>query len=353
MNSHSSLRIAFVACNRNRNSYRQDPSFTYRCENLGLGLSHLGHEVSHQHIKAYSTKNRHDIVIFHRPSASLRLWSILRSLRRMGVLAVADFDDLVFDKSYASASPGVLNNLVSLRTTRRRFQSHQLAMSWFDAICVSTQPLARHVLKLFPHKQIQVIHNCVHRSWRDSPVFTGPTKKEKVITYFPGTKSHDRDFAEVQQSLSGFLAAHPEIQLQITGKLSFELSANSGQIRYEDKVTFSEYPKKVRASWVNIAPLENTPFNACKSALKIMETSCWGIPTICSPNADNERFVNAGALIADTPEQWLTHLEGMLDESRYNLVCAQVLDQSLALSNVDDQARQLLEFAAAQKNLEV
>ena len=271
----------------------------------------------------------------------------------MGVLAVADFDDLVFDKSYASASPGVLNNLVSIRTVRRRFKLHQLAMSWFDAICVSTQPLARHALKLFPHKQIQVIHNCVHRSWQDSPPSINPTQKEKVITYFPGTKSHDRDFAVVQQVLSGFLAAHPDVHLKVTGKLSSELITNAGQIRHEDKVTFGEYQKKVRSSWVNIAPLENTPFNECKSALKIMEASCWGIPTICSSNSDNERFVNAGALIADTPEQWQTHLEGMLDESKYKLVCEQVLDQSLALSNVDDQAKLLLEFAAAQKNLEI
>ena len=84
-----------------------------------------------------------------------------------------------------------------------------------------------------------------------------------------------------------------------------------------------------------------------------METSCWGIPTICSSNLDNERFVNAGALIADTPEQWLTHLEGMLDESRYKLVCEQVLDQSLALSNVDDQAKLFLEFATKQEKPEV
>ena len=84
-----------------------------------------------------------------------------------------------------------------------------------------------------------------------------------------------------------------------------------------------------------------------------MEASCWGIPTICSSNTDNERFVNAGALIANTPEAWFTHLEAMLDENRYNLVCDQALDQNLGLSNVDDQAKLFLEFVMGQKNPEV
>ena len=85
-----------------------------------------------------------------------------------------------------------------------------------------------------------------------------------------------------------------------------------------------------------------------------MEASCWGIPTICSPNADNERFVNAGALIADTPE-------AVADSSRG--LCSMKVDiswyatrpsiRAWLLSSVDDQAKLLLEFAAAQKSREV
>ena len=35
--------IAFVACTRNRRLFRQDSSFIYRCENLGLALQAAGH----------------------------------------------------------------------------------------------------------------------------------------------------------------------------------------------------------------------------------------------------------------------------------------------------------------------
>lgn len=352
--SLSTLRsIAFVACNKNADSYRFDPSFIYRCENLGLALTNMGYMVHSCHVKTYGTAQRHDIVIFHRPKASLRLRLMLRSLRRKGAIVIADFDDLVFDESYTTTSPGFLNNLVSARTTQRLYQSHQEALSWFDSISVSTEPLADHVMRLFPSKNTQVIHNCVHRSWQRGHRFSNSHSKEKVITYFPGTRSHDRDFAMMQEPLSMFLRDHPEIQLQVTGKLAFKIDAGPGQIRHEEKVPFAEYKKRVQSGWVNIAPLEDTSFNQCKSALKIMEAGYFEIPTICSPNTDNQRFVGAGALVANTPEAWLTYLKDMLDESKYQQTSTRLHDRSSEIANIDAEAEVFLQFALRQKNRDV
>lgn len=293
---------------------------------------------------------RHDIVVFHRPKASARLWWLLRALRRMGVTAIADFDDLVFDKSYAAASPGVLNNLVSLSATKRLYQLHQLALSWFDAVTVSTEPLAEHVTRLHPHKKTQVIHNYTHKSWQGDAQRQGSHNQKKVITYFPGTRSHDRDFALIVEPLTVFLMSHPEVELRITGKLAFKINASSGQISQEEKVSFADYKKRVQSGWVNLAPLEDTPFNQCKSALKIIEAGFFGIPTICSPNTDNQRFVGAGALVANTPETWLACLEDMLDESKYQQACEQSHENSIAIANIDTEAGVFIKFATRQRD---
>ncbi len=337
--------ITFVASNRNADLYRNDPAFVYRCENLGQALSKQGHDVHFTHLTKLKWKEGYQTAIFHRPIASVRLWYLLRQLRLRGVVVIADFDDLVFDEAYVDCSPGVLNGLVSRRVTRRRFRAHRRALSWFDGVTVSTEPLANHVRRLFPSIRVEVIHNGVHLAWRHESQDVPANEGKRIITYFPGTRSHHRDFAQIREPLSHFLREHPEVKLQITGPLVFSIDADPRQISHEERVPFSEYQTRVRNSWVNLAPLEETPFNQCKSALKVLEAGYWGIPTLCSSNADNARFSSAGAWIATKPEEWIDNLERLLNEAEYQRATHELRQRTVELADVDKQAKLLLQFA--------
>lgn len=309
--------VSFIAGNRDIDRFRGDASFVYRCENIGKALVAEGGAVRFVHIRNLDRSGHGTVSVFHRPRASLRLRWLVAGLRRLGPV-VADFDDLVFDPSFSAYSPGVLNGLVSPRLTRWHARLHRLALPWFDKIVVSTEPLAEHVRRLLPGKSVSVVPNAVHRDWRHSHLDTVPVaERERCLTYFPGTRSHDRDFAVIKEPLSRFLRMHPDIKLRVTGRLAFDLDAFSGQVIHEERVPFEDYMSRVRSGWVNLAPLEETPFNRCKSALKVMEAGYWEIPTVCSPNVDVERFAGAGAWIAKTPEQWLEHLEQLLDDDVY------------------------------------
>lgn len=337
--------IAFVADNRNVALFRNDPSFVYRCENLGLALSELGNDVCYTHLKRFTGKTKQQVVVFHRPHTSIRLWFMLQQLRRRGIVVIADFDDLVFDEAYADYSPGVLNGLVSRRVTRRRFRAHRWALSWFDGVTVSTGPLANHVRRLFPSIRVEVIHNSVHLAWRHESHDVLPNEGKRIITYFPGTRSHHRDFAQIREPLSHFLRAHPEVKLQITGPLVFSIDADPRQISHEERVPFSEYQARVQNSWVNLAPLEETPFNQCKSALKVFEAGYWGIPTLCSSNRDNVRFSSAGAWVSTKPEEWVDNLERLLNETEYQQASHELRQRTVALADVDKQAKLFLQFS--------
>ena len=342
-------KITFVASNRNASLFRNDPSFIYRCENLGQALSEQGHDLHFTHLSKFKWRARHQVVVFHRPYASVRLWYLLRQLRRCGIVVVADFDDLIIDEAYADYSPGVMNGLVSRRVTRRRFRAHRWVLPWFDGVTVSTEPLANHLRGLFSTISVEVIPNCVHRAWRHEPHDVPKNDLKKIITYFPGTRSHHRDFAQILAPMSRFLRAHPEVKLQITGPLEFSLDADPRQISHEERVPFSEYQSRVRSGWVNLAPLEETPFNRCKSALKVMETGYWGIPTICTPNEDNMRFSGAGAWLSTDPDEWVDNLERLLNEGEYQRTTHGLRQRTLALADVDEQARRFLQFVATLK----
>lgn len=335
--------ITFIATNRNPDRFRSDPSFVYRCENPGLALADRGHDVRFVHLRDFDLKCMPGAVLFHRPRATLRLWYWLGKLRRLGIPAVADVDDLIFDEHFVDSSPGVRTGQVSRRLTRRYFRAHRRALAWFDGILVSTAPLATHIQRLFPDKAVAVMPNCVHRDWRRAPDRPRPSE-EKRVTYFPGTRSHNRDFSEIEAPLGRFLEAHPEVRLAITGPLEFRLRARPGQILHDARVPYTEYRSRVRGGWVNLAPLEPTPFNECKSALKILEAGYWNIPTLCSPNADNRRFIGAGALIAETPEAWVQHLEQLLDDARYRKTTDGLRERILTRADIDAQASHFLDF---------
>ena len=329
------LQFAFVACNRNAGRFRDDPSFIYRCENMADALKVAGHQVSLFHISQFPLNQRFDTVVFHRPRQSVRFALTLLLLKRQKhcVLA-ADLDDLVFDEALAEFSPGVVNGLVSLTTARKNFLAHQKAMNRLDLLTVSTDPLAKHARAIFPAAQVVIIPNAVPLEWRKADERVHQGKKKLVVTYFPGTRSHDRDFSLIAEPLTAFLEKYPETCLQVTGPLTFDLQARPGQILKREKVSFENYPSLFRDSWVNLAPLESTPFNRCKSALKVIEAGYWTIPTVCSPTSDTSRFSEAGALPAKTPEDWFAQMEALLDPDHYRVVTDKLRERTLQVADV-------------------
>lgn len=67
---------------------------------------------------------------------------------------------------------------------------------------------------------------------------------------------------------------------------------------------------------VSLAPLEKSPFNACKSNLKILEAGCKNIPIICS-NVEPYTFDAEcpGVILCDTPKEWLAAIKVLLMNS--------------------------------------
>jgi hypothetical protein len=95
--------------------------------------------------------------------------------------------------------------------------------------------------------------------------------------------------------------------------LDLRINAPDHQVIKLERLPFEQYHEAVQTGAINLAPLEPSPFNECKSALKIMETGFFGIPTVASPIADAMRFAGDGVEFATTPTEWsaaLEHLAG-------------------------------------------
>jgi hypothetical protein len=318
------MKVAFVSSHEKAESFLDDASFRYRCENLAFALKAVGFSCKLDHIESFSASSDLTHVVFHRPKISIRLRRLLKRLQQLNIIAIADFDDLVFDEQYADFSPAVLNNRLPRKKVVRKFKSNKEALEYFDHITVSTDSLAKQARRSFPNATIVVLKNAMHYKWPYKQPLPIESRK-KVITYFPGTRSHDRDFLQVSEPLEYFLNEHPDTFFLVIGPLaSTLLDKPNKQIRHIDKLPFSNYMQAARNSWINLLPLEPTPFNFCKSAVKIIEAGSYIAPTIASPLPDALRFEGIGASIAIDDDQWLKSLEALYDTKNYKQTTARI-----------------------------
>lgn len=320
------MTISFVSFSAKPEFFLDDPSFRYRCDNLAYALREQGIKSRLEHIESFTATADLSHVVFHRPRYSSRFRRIVRQLENQGITVIADFDDLIFDPTYLEFSPAVLNNVQPRRNIKRRLLSHFEALQHIRNVTVSTSELGRFVRATFPDVKICVLQNYMHYDWPYKAVQPNANKR-KVLTYFPGTRSHDRDFWQVEDIIAYFLNKNSDVQLLIIGPLTSRLlELKSTQIRHLPKLPFTNYIQAASNSWVNLLPLEPTPFNQCKSAIKIIEAGSYNTPTISSPLSDAIRFCGTAASIAIDQQQWLQHLESFLDPKFY-------LQSSLRIKN--------------------
>jgi glycosyltransferase involved in cell wall biosynthesis len=310
--------IRFLSHSRRADLFRRDPSFFYRCQNLAAALARLGLETDCLHRTHVQKLGEAEALVFHRPRAT---WSWRRWMKRCAApcnqLAVAEVDDLVFDPAMAAHSPAVRNRHKTRWGTRCLFAGNHAALARFHRISTSTHPLAKHLRSQFPGAQIEVFPNCVPWSWRSLPIPPMPTES-RALTYFPGTRGHNADFAMIAGAVQRFLASHPDWHLLVAGPLEFDLDVAPHQVRRLERVEFEQYHEIVQRGAINLAPLEDSPFNRCKSALKIMEAGFFGIPSVASPIPDAERFAGDGVEFASTPEEWLGALTRLAGRFPYS-----------------------------------
>lgn len=307
--------VAFVACNKNPSLYRKDPSFIYRCENLALALQALGCQIKFLHYTELQSSEPSQVIFFHRPSYRLFLSYKLQRLAKNGSILVADVDDLIFHPDWAEFSPGVRNQLVSRRVTEAAFKKNMNALKLFRYISVSTTELQQRLKEVLPHANTLVLHNAVHLHWhtlehQQQADITSPC----LISYWPGTRSHDRDFQQITAPLEQIFAEHPQLKLMITGPLHTELKLKQQQFIKAEKVPFAQYYQVVTQSHINLLPLEQTFFNHHKSALKVIEASFFGIPTLSSALPDLAHLPAHSHQVMHSEQDWYNSLKLLVSQ---------------------------------------
>jgi glycosyltransferase involved in cell wall biosynthesis len=193
-----------------------------------------------------------------------------------------------------------------------------------DTIWVSTPALANSLKRLRPDAEL-IENRLDERIWAARPA-APPSRESPVRILAMGTTSHEHDFDLILPALKRLKIEYDErVVVEILGMTS-RTDLPKGLLRVgpprhamASYPTFVHWLTSVEPPWhIGLAPLLETPFNACKSPIKAMDYAALGLAVVasdtdvyCGSIADGP----AGRLVPNTPEAWYAALDGLVRDA--------------------------------------
>jgi hypothetical protein len=221
-------RILFISHSKRDAFYYNDASARYRCVFPAEYFNDIGLQTDVVHFNDLNKINlkNYGTIIFHRPQFSLKLKWLMYKIKRLGIQAVVDFDDLLFNPSLSISSAAVQSGYMSERLAKKHAVSYLKALKLFSTCWVSTNNLAKQISAIIPSMEVVVCHNKIPQRWPMLTSLCTPEKRleNKIIRYMPGTSHHKHDFNKIEDFLVTLLQSDVNIKLEIIGPLKFNTS---------------------------------------------------------------------------------------------------------------------------------
>jgi glycosyltransferase involved in cell wall biosynthesis len=269
-------------------------TFTYRIE---------------EYIKAVMKSS--DIVMIRR-TANTQTYIFQKILKERGVKVLFDIDDALFLPS---------SNIFGIKIRPGTFFLEKILRN-SDYVLTNGHFLLHYVREF--NKKSCIIHDPI-----DTELFS-PEKKIKntkkiVIGWQGSARSHRRNLAMLINPLKRIGKEYRNIKFKIISYLGdenvkkmFNPLEKYIEIDYGAKnwVPLRSFAKIIYDFDILVAPLEDTPWNRGKSALRVGIGMALGIPVIASPVGEQKYVVRHGVngFLARNEEEWYTYLKMLIED---------------------------------------
>lgn len=183
-------------------------------------------------------------------------------------------------------------------------------MARADAVTVSTEELKRAIAGCA--RKIYVLPNLIERRLWDSPP---PRSNGATIIGFTGTSTHMADLALIEDAIVRIAERYGEtVGFRFTGCVTDRLLHLPGAVYTPFVPSYASHVLGLQSSGIDIAlvPLEDNPFNRCKSNIKWLEYSACGIAGIYAdlpPYNASVRNGETGILAGESSDAWFNAMD--------------------------------------------
>ena len=188
-----------------------------------------------------------------------------------------------------------------------------------DLVTVSTPALAQALAPFNPHTRL-LPNYLDDRLWSFRRPAPAENASDQVVIGYMGGGTHATDLALVAPILHSLLDRFPDrLLLHFWGGEPPAQLRDLPQVRWTplDLLDYAGFARffSDQTCDIAIAPLEDTPFNQAKSAIKFLEYSALGFPGVYSQVAPYQAVIQTGIIgfHAATPADWEAHLLALIE----------------------------------------
>ena len=263
------------------------------------------------------------IIIFYRCPWTENVNKAINLAKSLNKKVLFDIDDLVIDTKYTNLIPFVKalpfsekkiydNGVISMGKT----------LKMCDGAITTTKTLAKELKNYVP--EVFINHNVANEEMfklSQNALEIKSTnqikaKDELTIGYFSGSITHNEDIEIVIPALSRILLEFKNVKLLFMGEIDVpsDLKKFSSKIIKKDFIDWKQLPELISSVDINIAPIEESIFNAAKSENKWVEASLVKIPTVASNFGAFKEKIQHGitGLLCTTKEEWYIQLKNLI-----------------------------------------
>ena len=260
----------------------------------------------------------YDKLVIYRCRKSNKLDILINKFKEDYKEVLYDIDDYIFDYKAISELPFLKDE--EYKDFEKYSNDIHACMDIVDGFITSTQNMVDVISREFVSKKVILNRNIASAEMLINSLRVKNNAKRHdrvVLGYFSGSKTHDGDFMLISDIILKLLEEYDNLYLEIGGCLQLGKNYDQFLDRIErfDFVDWRELPKKIQQCDINLMPLENTIFHACKSENKWMEAALVGVPTVASRNTELELCIldRQNGFLCEEKEEWLQTLKMLIE----------------------------------------
>ena len=265
----------------------------------------------------YNVKNYESIVIY-RSSKNKEIESLVKKAHQAGKKVYYDIDDYIFEYSEISDLKFLQGD--DYIDFDKYSTNIKQTMELCDGYIVSTNNLEKAITKSFPNKPVVINRNVASMEMVTISLSNHEVReKEKIrLGYFSGSKTHNEDFEGIKEILLKLMKQNENVILYIGGQIELSSEFNQVKERIEkfDFVSWKKLPNLIAKVDINLMPLEDSFFHACKSENKWMEAALVKVPTIASWNSELANAIRDGetGYLCKNLDEWECKLQNLIED---------------------------------------
>jgi hypothetical protein len=156
----------------------------------------------------------------------------------------------------------------------------------------------------------------------------GKRPVEGLTIGWAGGRRPDADLKEMAVAWGRIAERYPQVTFVVGGAQPYVISEHVPETRIKRLpwLTIWEYPMGLVGIDIGCCPLENRPFNRCKSGIKAWEYGLSGAAVVASPTV-YDQYIQPwrNGLLASTADEWEAHLSVLVEQEHTRRLFAHML----------------------------